>query len=116
MRIFAHITRDPDLLAPSPPTKTSTTDRPPIFEIPAGDPITGDSAAKAKTVNFAVIYGVSSFRLAVELGIAQPAPPKSLKAYLEHYPGVRAYLDQTLDVAHEKGHAGRLGRRRYVPT
>jgi DNA polymerase-1 len=87
-----------------------------IFEVPEGEPVTHDQRRQAKTVNFAVIYGASPFRVAAELGITQVRAAELIKAYLALYPGVRAYLETILEGAREKGYVQTLlGRRRYVP-
>ena len=117
LRLFAHVTKDPGLVDAFSSDKDihdETARR--IFEVPEGDPVTHDQRRQAKTINFAVIYGASAFRVAVELGIAQPRAAELIKAYLDLYPGVRAYLDQILEGAREKGYVQTLlGRRRYVP-
>ena len=87
-----------------------------IFEIPEDQPVPSDQRRQAKTINFAVIYGASPFRVAAELGISQARAAELIKAYLALYPGVRQYLEGVLEGAREKGYVQTLlGRRRYVP-
>lgn len=117
LRIFAHVTKDPGLVeafTSDSDIHAETARR--IFEVPEGEPVSNDQRRQAKTINFAVIYGASPFRVAAELGIDQKRASELIKAYLELYPGVRAYLEQILEGAREKGYVQTmLGRRRYVP-
>ncbi len=117
LRLFAHITKDPGLVEAfqtDADIHAQTARR--IFEVPEDQPVTHDQRRQAKTVNFAVIYGASPFRVAIELGITQVRASELIKAYLALYPGVRAYLETVLEGAREKGYVQTLlGRRRYVP-
>ena len=117
LRLFAHITKDSGLVEAfqtDADIHAQTARR--IFEVPEDQPVTGDQRRQAKTINFAVIYGASAFRVAVELGIDQARAAELIKAYLDLYPGVRAYLETVLEGAREKGYVQTLlGRRRYVP-
>ncbi|MCS6829648.1 MAG: DNA polymerase I, partial [bacterium] len=86
-----------------------------LFGVPA-DGVTPELRRKAKTVNFAVLYGMSDYGLSQELGM----PVQEARAFIENYfrqlPGVRRYIDQTLSFAREHGFVTTLyGRRRYVP-
>jgi len=117
LRLFAHITRDPGLVEAfqtDADIHAQTARR--IFEVPDDQPVTGDQRRQAKTINFAVIYGASPFRVSAELGVNQARAAELIKAYLDLYPGVRAYLETVLEDAREKGYVQTLlGRRRYVP-
>ena len=117
LRLFAHITKDPALVEAfrtDADIHAQTARR--IFEVADDQPVTHDQRRQAKTINFAVIYGASPFRVAGELGISQARAAELIKAYLALYPGVRAYLETVLDGAREKGYVQTLlGRRRYVP-
>ena len=117
LRLFAHITKDPGLVAAftsGQDIHMETARR--IFETPEDQPVPSDQRRQAKTINFAVIYGASPFRVAAELGISQARAAELIKAYLSLYPGVRTYLDSVLEGAREKGYVQTLlGRRRYVP-
>ena len=117
LRLFAHITKDPGLVQAfqtDADIHAQTARR--IFEVPEDQAATHDQRRQAKTINFAVIYGASPFRVAVELGVTQVRAAELIKAYLALYPGVRAYLETVLEGAREKGYVQTLlGRRRYVP-
>jgi DNA polymerase I len=71
---------------------------------------------RAKTVNFAVIYGIGPFSLAQQLGVTNAEAKEFIDRYFERFPGVRAYLDAQVDQARERGYVETLtGRRRYIP-
>jgi len=71
---------------------------------------------QAKAINFGIIYGISAFGLAQQLGIAQSEAKAYIAAYFERYPGIRDYMDRMKKIAREKGYVETLfGRRCYVP-
>jgi DNA polymerase-1 len=71
----------------------------------------------AKTINFGVMYGMSSFRLARELGISRSEASAFIEAYFKTYSGVRNYIDSLIKKTAETGYASTiLGRRRYIST
>ena len=75
-----------------------------------------DQRARAKAVNFGIIYGSSAFGLAKQLGIASGEAQETIDAYFERYRGVRKFLDETIAGARERGFVEtHLGRRRYLP-
>ena len=117
LRLFAHITKDPGLVQAfqtDSDVHAETARR--IFEVPEEQPVTSDQRRQAKTINFAVIYGASPFRVSAELGTDYARAAELIKAYLDLYPGVRAYLESIMEGAREKGYVQTLlGRRRYVP-
>jgi DNA polymerase-1 len=86
-----------------------------IFDVDAGD-VTGDMRARAKTINFATIYGQGPFALARQLDISQDEAKDFIAKYFERFAGVRTFLDGTIARAREKGFVETLfGRRRYIP-
>ncbi len=86
-----------------------------IFEVPLDD-VTSDQRGQAKTINFATLYGQGAFSLARQLGIGRDEAKAFIEQYFERFSGVRAYLDEQVASAHEKGFVETLmGRRRYVP-
>jgi DNA polymerase-1 len=117
LRLFAHMTHDPGLVqafAAHDDIHSRTARL--IFKIPEGEPVTSDQRRQAKTINFAVIYGASAFRVSAELGVSQATSSELIKTYLASYPGVREYLEKILEDARTKGYVQTmLGRRRYVP-
>lgn len=79
------------------------------------DDVTRQMRAKAKTVNFGIIYGISAFGLQQRLNIPRAEAGDLIKNYFEKYPGVQDYIDRTIAFAKENGYvATRTGRRRYL--
>ena len=70
----------------------------------------------AKAVNFGIVYGISSFGLSQDLSITRKEAAQYIEHYFETYPGIKAFLDQCVADAKEKGYVSTLyGRRRPVP-
>ena len=79
------------------------------------DEVTREMRAKAKTVNFGIIYGISAFGLQQRLNIPRAEASELIKNYFEKYPGVQDYIDRTIAFAKEHGYvATQTGRRRYL--
>ncbi|MGC8666799.1 MAG: DNA polymerase I [Chthonomonadales bacterium] len=116
LRIFAHITRDAELMrafAADEDIHTATAMK--LFNVPA-DQVTPEMRRRAKTVNFAVIYGQSDFGLATTLGIPNQEASAFIKDYFSKFPGVLQYKEQVLEAARTQGYVQTLmGRRRYLP-
>ncbi|HET8624525.1 MAG TPA: DNA polymerase I [Gemmatimonadales bacterium] len=86
-----------------------------IFNLPA-DRVTAEMRARAKTINFATIYGQGAFALSRQLGIAQDEAKQFIARYFERFSGVRAFLDRQIRLAREQGYVETLfKRRRYIP-
>ncbi len=80
------------------------------------DKVTFPQRQFAKNVNFGLIYGMGSFRLARESGLTLAEAENYIKEYFDQFPGIEAYLDKTKRQAREKGFVETLlGRRRYFP-
>lgn len=78
--------------------------------------VTDDMRARAKTVNFGIIYGQSEFSLAGELKISRKEAKEYIDSYFAHYSGVKNYMDSTIEKAKEDGFVTTVfGRRRYIP-
>jgi DNA polymerase-1 len=78
--------------------------------------ITPDQRRAAKTVNFGVLYGMSAHRLSNDLGIPYADAASFIEIYFSTYPGIRGYIDRTLEFGRTHGYVETLyGRRRYVP-
>lgn len=81
-----------------------------------GDAVTPEMRRQAKAVNFGVVYGISAFGLARNLGIGQKEAQQFIDAYFAQYPGVRKWLDETLERAKREEYVTTLlQRRRYLP-
>ena len=71
---------------------------------------------RAKAINFGIIYGISAFGLAAQLGIPQAEARDYIGAYMARYPGIREYMERTKKFAREHGYVETLfGRRCHVP-
>jgi DNA polymerase-1 len=85
-----------------------------VFDIPL-DEMTGDLRRRAKAINFGIIYGISAFGLARNLGIARGEAQSYIAAYFERYPGIREYMDSTIEFAKKTGYVETLfGRRIHL--
>lgn len=116
LRILAHITQEPRLLDAfrndQDIHKATAAD---LFNVPIAD-VTPDMRRLAKTVNFAVIYGLSDFGLAQRTELSRSEATAFIRAYFERYPGIKRYLDETVAQTKLQGYAATLlGRRRYLP-
>jgi len=80
------------------------------------DDVSDDQRRSAKAINFGLIYGMSAFGLAKQLGVSRALAQDYIDRYFDRYPGVRAYMDATRAQAREQGYVETLfGRRLYVP-
>lgn len=116
LRALAHLSRDPALIAAFADDKdihTMTAAK--IFNVPANQ-VTSDMRRVAKTVNFGVIYGMSSYGLVQATNLTPGEANKFISLYFQKYPLVKEYLDQTKAQAHRLGYVQTLlGRRRSIP-
>jgi DNA polymerase-1 len=86
-----------------------------IFGLPV-DAVTSEMRARAKTINFATIYGQGAFALSRQLGVTQDEAREFIRLYFERFAGVRRFLDSCIEQAKERGYVETIfGRRRYVP-
>jgi DNA polymerase-1 len=86
-----------------------------IFGLPP-DEITPEMRRKAKAVNFGIIYGISAFGLAQDIGVSSIEAKRYIDSYFARYPKVREFLDRTIQDAKANGYVTTLfGRRRFIP-
>ena len=86
-----------------------------VFGIPL-DKVTADQRRKAKAINFGLIYGMSAFGLAKQIGSGRHQAQEYIDIYFERYPGVKKYMEKMRQVAREQGYVETLiGRRLYLP-
>lgn len=86
-----------------------------VFDVPL-DGMDAMVRRSAKAINFGIIYGISPFGLARQLGIAQSEAKAYIEAYFERYPGIKDYMERTKKTAHETGFVTTLfGRRCHLP-
>ncbi len=87
-----------------------------IFGLPAETPVDRDLRARAKTINFSIIYGISAFGLAQRLAIPRAEAADFIERYLDHYSGIRRYMAETVAKVRADGFVTTLfGRRVHVP-
>jgi len=116
LRIMAHLSDDPGLLkAFNEGADVHKATAAEVFGV-ALDQVTSDQRRSAKAINFGLIYGMSAFGLAKQLGINRGAAQDYVNLYFERYPGVKAYMDSTRELAREQGYVETVyGRRLYLP-
>jgi DNA polymerase-1 len=86
-----------------------------MFGVPVKD-MPSEVRRRAKAINFGIIYGISAFGLANQLGIAREEASAYIKKYFERFPGIRAYMDQTRDFCRKYGYVETLfGRKCHYP-
>src|SRR5690606_8599227 len=86
-----------------------------IFGVPI-ESVTAEMRGRAKTINFATIYGQGPFALSRQLGVSQEDAREFISRYFQRFAGVREYLDRQVALAKDQGYVETLsGRRRYIP-
>lgn len=117
LRVLAHLSKDPILVdAFSNGEDVHTRTAVEIFKVPASE-ITREQRTRAKTVNFAVIYGQGDNALARQLGISRDEASRFIDAYFRTFKGLTQYLDKIVEQARAgEGVRTILGRRRFLPT
>lgn len=117
LRILAHLSQDKKLVSAF--LKGEDIHRETAAEIFNVLPlqVTPEMRNQAKAVNFGIIYGISAFGLARDLGISEKEAEKYINTYFNRYPEVKKYIEGTVEEAREKGFTTTLmGRRRYIPA
>lgn len=116
LRILAHLSQDPILIEAFQQNqdihrRTAAE----VFHTPSRE-VTPSMRDRAKAVNFGIIYGISDYGLAQQLGVPRQEAQRYIDSYFERYQGVKAYFDQTIDQAKKLGFVSTLlNRRRYLP-
>ncbi|HRK20020.1 MAG TPA: DNA polymerase I, partial [Hyphomicrobiaceae bacterium] len=86
-----------------------------MFGVPVKD-MPAEVRRRAKAINFGIIYGISAFGLAAQLGITKEEAGDYIKTYFSRFPGIRAYMDSTKKFAHDNGYVETIfGRRIHYP-
>jgi DNA polymerase-1 len=116
LRIMAHLSADEGLQAAFAAERdVHQATAAEVFGVPL-DQVTADQRRSAKAINFGLIYGMSAFGLARQLGIDRGAAQSYVDLYFARYPGVKAYMDRTRDQARDNGYVETVfGRRLYLP-
>jgi DNA polymerase-1 len=116
LRIMAHLSGDASLLrafAEDRDVHQATAAE--VFSTPLAE-VSADQRRSAKAINFGLMYGMSAFGLARQLGIPRGDAQKYMDLYFERYPGVRRYMEETRRQARERGFVETVfGRRLYLP-
>ena len=116
LRIMAHLSQDTGLLAAfSQGLDVHSATAAEVFGVGI-EQVSTDQRRKAKAINFGLIYGMSAFGLAKQLGLGRHEAQEYIDLYFARYPGVADYMARTRALAHEKGYVETLkGRRLYLP-
>ena len=116
LRLLAHIASDPVMLAAfenGEDIHTVTASQ--VFDVPVEE-VTPLHRFRAKAVNFGIVYGISAFSLANDIGVTPKEAKEYIDSYLEKYSGVRKYMSDIVKSAKERGYVTTLfGRRRSLP-
>ena len=116
LRIMAHISEDPGLISAfrhGMDVHRATASE--VFGV-APDAVTPDQRRMAKVINFGLIYGMSAFGLAQNLGVSRGEAAGYIDQYFTRYPKVREYMEKTRKLAHERGYVETaFGRRLWLP-
>ena len=116
LRVLAHIAQDERMekaFREGMDIHTVTASQ--VFSVPPEE-VTSLQRRHAKAVNFGIVYGISEFSLAEDIGVSRYEARAYIDSYLTNYSGVRAYMHQVVEDAREKGYTTTLyGRRRYIP-
>jgi DNA polymerase-1 len=115
LRIMAHLSGDESLLtafAEDRDIHQATASE--VLSVPL-DQVTSEQRRSAKAINFGLIYGMSAFGLAKQLGVGRNEAQKYVDLYFERYPGVKRYMDETREQARSQGYVETVfGRRLYL--
>ena len=116
LRILAALTQDPGLLeglTGGEDIHRATAAR--VFNLKPSE-VTKEQRSQAKMVNYGISYGISAFGLAQRLGIPRADAKALIDGYFAQYPGIRAYMTETVEQARRRGYVETItGRRRYLP-
>ena len=116
LRIMAHLSADEGLVQAF--ARGEDIHRATAAEVFATTPdrVSSDQRRSAKAINFGLIYGMSAFGLARQLGIERGQAQQYVDLYFQRYPGVKAYMESTRELARQQGYVETLfGRRLYLP-
>lgn len=116
LRVLAHISQDEHMLqAFKDGEDIHKQAASKVLNIPI-EQVTKEQRSSAKAVNFGIVYGISDFGLAQQLGISRKKAKEYIEQYLEKYNGINKFMEEVVEEAKEKGYVETLfNRRRYIP-
>lgn len=116
LRVLAHIANDSGLVeAFQAGMDIHTRTAMDVFHVSA-DQVTSNMRRHAKAVNFGIVYGISDYGLSQSLGITRKEAGEFIEKYLQSFPGVQEYMEESIHEARQKGYSTTLmQRRRYIP-
>ena len=116
LRIMAHLSQDEGLISAfNEGLDIHRATAAEVFGAPL-DGVADEQRRSAKAINFGLIYGMSAFGLSRQLNISRGDAQAYIDRYFDRYPGVKAYMDQTRELASEQGYVETIfGRRLYLP-
>ena len=116
LRVLAHISQDKHMIGAfvaGQDIHAATASK--VYHLPL-DEITSAMRSSCKAVNFGIVYGISDFSLAQDIGVSRKEAAEFIKTYLDSYPGIENYMTNIKQTAREQGYVTTLfGRRRAVP-
>ena len=116
LRVLAHISQDKHMIGAfvaGQDIHAATASK--VYHLPL-DEITSSMRSSCKAVNFGIVYGISDFSLAQDIGVSRKEAAEFIKTYLDSYPGIENYMSTIKQTAREQGYVTTLfGRRRAVP-
>jgi DNA polymerase I len=116
LRLMAHLSKDKSMIADflsGNDIHAATASK--IFGVEIKD-VTREMRSRAKTANFGIIYGISSFGLSERLTIGRKEAKDLIDGYFNSYPGVKIYMDESIKKARDQGYVTTMfGRKRYLP-
>ncbi|MBQ6991571.1 MAG: DNA polymerase I [Clostridia bacterium] len=116
LRILAHISEDENMIKAFKNNEDIHQQAASmVLNIPLEE-VTKEQRSKAKAVNFGIVYGISEFGLAGQIGVSRKQAKEYIEQYLQKYSGIKAFMDNIAEEAKQKGYVETLyHRRRYIP-
>lgn len=117
LRVLAHISGDENMIKAFEEDRDihqATAEK--IYHLEPGSEITSDMRRVAKATNFGIVYGISDYGLAKNIGVSRKEAALFIEAYFEQYPKVKVFMENAIKSAREQGYVETLShRRRYLP-
>ena len=116
LRVLAHISQDEHMIEAfkhGQDIHAATAAK--VYHVPLEE-VTPQMRSSCKAVNFGIVYGISDFSLAQDIGVTRKEAGEFIKTYLDTYPGVKKYMEDIKQTGREQGYVSTLfGRRRALP-